>query len=51
VWVITGTDEAGVDRAAHALDEATLANRFAVALARAACSRCRGSAGRAFREL
>jgi hypothetical protein len=33
VWVITGTDEAGVDRAAHALDEATLANRFAVALA------------------
>jgi hypothetical protein len=33
VWVITGTDETGVDRAAHALDEATLANRFAVALA------------------
>jgi hypothetical protein len=32
VWVITGTDEAGVDRAADALDEATLANRFAVAL-------------------
>jgi hypothetical protein len=32
VWVITGTDESGVDRAAHALDEATLANRFAVAL-------------------
>ena len=32
VWVITGTDEAGADRAAHALDEATLANRFAVAL-------------------
>jgi len=33
VWVITGTDEAGVDRAADALDEAKLANRFAVALA------------------
>jgi hypothetical protein len=33
VWVITGTDEAGVARAADGLDEATLANRFAVALA------------------
>ncbi len=32
VWVVTGTDEAGVDRAAHALDQDTLANRFAVAL-------------------
>ncbi|MGH2863738.1 MAG: hypothetical protein ACRDJX_00655, partial [Solirubrobacteraceae bacterium] len=32
VWVITGTDQLGVDRAARSLDEATLANRFAVAL-------------------
>lgn len=32
VWVVTGTDEAGVDRAAAALDEATLRDRFAVAL-------------------
>lgn len=33
VWVITGTDGAGVERAAHALNQATLASRFAVALA------------------
>jgi Domain of unknown function (DUF4430) len=33
VWVVSGTDAAGVDRAAGALDEGTLANRFAVALA------------------
>jgi Domain of unknown function (DUF4430) len=32
VWVITGTDEAGVDRAAAGLEEATLAGHFAVAL-------------------
>lgn len=32
VWVITGTDEAGMNRAAGALDEATLDDRFAVAL-------------------
>jgi hypothetical protein len=33
VWVITGTDGAGVERAARALNQATLADRFAVALA------------------
>jgi hypothetical protein len=33
VWVITGTDSAGVELAAHALDAATLARRFAVVLA------------------
>lgn len=33
VWVVTGTDEAGVDAAAHALDRASLAYRFALALA------------------
>lgn len=33
VWVITGTDAAGVDRAAAALDEATLQDHFAVAVA------------------
>jgi Domain of unknown function (DUF4430) len=32
VWVITGTDEAGVNRAAAALDQATLENHFAVAV-------------------
>jgi hypothetical protein len=32
-WVITGTDAAGVQLAAQALDQATLADRFAVALA------------------
>jgi hypothetical protein len=32
VWVITGTDEAGVERAAAGLDQATLAGHFAVAL-------------------
>jgi hypothetical protein len=32
VWVVTGTDEYGVNRAAAALSEATLRNRFAVAL-------------------
>jgi hypothetical protein len=32
-WIITGTDPAGVDRAAHALDEADLRDRFAVAIA------------------
>lgn len=31
-WLVTGTDNAGVDAAAHALDAATLRNRFAVAL-------------------
>jgi hypothetical protein len=31
VWVVTGTDEAGVERAAGAFDEATLRERFAVA--------------------
>jgi hypothetical protein len=34
VWVVTGTDEAGVNRAAAALSEASLRNRFAVALPR-----------------
>jgi hypothetical protein len=32
VWVITGTDEAGVNRAAAALDQATLEDHFAVAV-------------------
>jgi hypothetical protein len=32
VWVVTGTDAAGVSRAAHAFAEATLRNRFALAL-------------------
>jgi hypothetical protein len=31
VWVVTGTDAAGVEDAARALDEATLADRFALA--------------------
>ena len=31
-WLITGTDEAGVERAAEALDPAALANRYAVAV-------------------
>jgi hypothetical protein len=31
-WLITGTDRAGVEAAARALDERTLANRFAVAV-------------------
>jgi hypothetical protein len=34
VWVVTGTDEAGVELAAHAFDEAALHNRFALAIAR-----------------
>jgi len=33
VWVITGTDIAGVERAADALDRSTLQDRFAVAIA------------------
>jgi Domain of unknown function (DUF4430) len=33
VWVVTGTDQAGVELAAHAFGQATLENRFAVALA------------------
>jgi hypothetical protein len=32
VWVVTGTDEDGVNRAAAALSEATLTDRFAIAL-------------------
>ena len=32
VWVVTGTDGAGVNRAANAFDQATLEHRFAVAL-------------------
>ncbi len=32
VWVITGTDGGGVERAARAFDQATLAHRFAVAV-------------------
>jgi hypothetical protein len=32
VWVVTGTDAAGVERAANAFDQSTLRNRFAVAL-------------------
>jgi hypothetical protein len=33
VWVVTGTDTAGVALAAHAFDRAALANRFALVLA------------------
>jgi len=33
VWVVTGTDEAGLELAAHAFDEAALHNRFALAIA------------------
>ena len=33
VWAVTGTDDAGVTRAADSLDSATLADRFAVAIA------------------
>jgi hypothetical protein len=32
IWVVTGTDEAGVSRAAGAFAQATLRNRFALAL-------------------
>jgi hypothetical protein len=32
VWFVTGTDEAGVVRAARAFDEATLVDRFALAI-------------------
>jgi hypothetical protein len=32
LWLVTGTDAAGVDRAAHALDRSALHDRFAVAL-------------------
>ena len=32
VWVVTGTDEIGVSLAAHAFNESTLRDRFAVAL-------------------
>jgi hypothetical protein len=32
VWVVTGTDDAGVTAAASALDEATLKNNFALAI-------------------
>jgi hypothetical protein len=32
VWVVTGTDEAGVQRAARAFDASSLQNRFALAL-------------------
>jgi len=31
-WLVTGTDPAGVELAAHALGEAALHDRFAVAL-------------------
>jgi hypothetical protein len=33
VWVVTGTDEAGLDRAAEALDEQALEDHFALAVA------------------
>jgi Domain of unknown function (DUF4430) len=32
VWVVTGTDEAGTERAARAFDEAALEHRFAIAV-------------------
>jgi hypothetical protein len=32
VWTVTGTDEAGVERAARAFQQSTLRNRFAVAV-------------------
>ena len=35
VWVVTGTDAAGVERAAGAFDQLTLQNHFAVAVAQA----------------
>lgn len=47
-WVITGTDAAGVELAAHALDAAMLVHRFALALAPggvALAAPARGSAG------
>jgi hypothetical protein len=34
VWLVTGTDDAGVERAASAFDEGTLEDRFAVAIGR-----------------
>ena len=33
VWVVTGTDDAGVEEAARAFNQISLANRFAIALA------------------
>ena len=33
VWLVTGTDEAGVELAARAFNRSTLADHFAVALA------------------
>jgi hypothetical protein len=36
VWVVTGTDAAGVEHAAGAFDQATLQNRFAVAVSNGA---------------
>ncbi len=34
VWFVTGTDDAGVDAAARALDESVLSDRFALAISR-----------------
>jgi hypothetical protein len=35
VWVVSGTDEAGTKSAAHAFDQSTLEDHFAVALSAA----------------
>ena len=46
VWIVTGTDDAGVRDAASALDEGTLKNRFALAVADGrGVARARGGAG------
>jgi Domain of unknown function (DUF4430) len=45
VWVVTGTDMAGVSLAAHAFAEATLRNRFALALEPSGTARSVPTAG------
>jgi hypothetical protein len=45
VWVVTGTDAAGVGSAAHAFAEATLRNRFALALEPSGTARSVPTAG------
>jgi len=41
-WIVTGTDSAGVDLAAHALDEADLHGHFAVAIAAGSSTKAAG---------
>lgn len=43
-WIVTGTDHAGVELAAHALDEADLRGRFAVAITAGSSTRAAASA-------